>query len=382
MNIFAARKDTSVFSLSGQIASVLVLAVLFWATNVPLFFSTAKAAQLTLVKDTLTDSDLGVLTKHVIAWTTATSTIAGQTIKITLDPNTSRFTQVFSSATTTDITSTGFTITNTCSGAASEVTVQGNYNNGTDENLTLTVCAGDTIAAGAKTLTVGASTKLWTNPSIAGSYRILVGGTWDDSGETRVAIIDDVVVTASVNTSFTFTVSGVSTGTGVNGDTTSTTTTATAIAYGTLTPSTPVIAAQTLAVTTNASNGFVVTVVEDQHLTSATGADIDNFKDGADTATPTAWTSPLSTLGTEATYGHFGVTSEDSTLTAGDEFGSQLYAGNIAAAREVFMHTGPADGTTANQGSTKVGYKIEVGSLQEAGNDYTNSLTYVATPTF
>lgn len=382
MNIFEAQKDPAVFSLSGQIAFVLILAVLFWATNVPLFFNTAEAAQVTLVKDTLSDSDLGVLATHVIQWTTATSTLAGQTIKIQLDPNTNLFTQAFSSATTTDITATGMTITNTCSGAANEVTVQGNYNGGADENLTLTVCSGDSLAAGAKTLTVGAATRLWTNPSVATSYRVLIGGTWDDSGETRVAIIDDVVVTASVNTSLTFVVGGLASGSSVNGDTTSTTTTATAISYGVLAPLTEVIAGQSLAVTTNATNGFIVTVIQDQNLTSATGADIDKFKDGASTATPTAWTAPLGTLGTEATYGHFGVTSEDATLTAGDEFGSQLYAGNIGTAREVFMHTGPSDGTTANQGYTEVAYEIEITSLQEAGNDYTSTLTYVATPSF
>lgn len=43
---------------------------------------------------------------------------------------------------------------------------------------------------------------------------------------------------------------------------------------------------------------------------------------------------------------------------------------------------GPADGSTAHQGRTRVGYKIQIGSLQEAGTDYTNTLTYVATPTF
>ena len=145
---------------------------------------------------------------------------------------------------------------------------------------------------------------------------------------------------------------------------------------------TPVIAGQSLAVTTNATNGFIVTVIQDQNLTSATGADIDKFKDGAATSVPTAWTAPLGTLGSEATYGHFGVTSEDATLTAGDEFGSQLYAGNLATAREVFMHNGPSDGTTANQGYTEVAYEVEITSLQEAGTDYTSTLTYVATPSF
>ena len=58
------------------------------------------------------------------------------------------------------------------------------------------------------------------------------------------------------------------------------------------------------------------------------------------------------------------------------------YVGNFDNPRGIFWHTGPSDGTTANIGSTTVAYTIQVGALQEAGNDYTNTLTYVATPTF
>ncbi|NBV76676.1 hypothetical protein EBR66_00710 [bacterium] len=210
----------------------------------------------------------------------------------------------------------------------------------------------------------------------------MIGGTQDNSGETRVAILSNVTVTASVDTSFTFTVAGVASGASVNGDTTSTTT-ATAIGFGTLVPTVPVIAAQDLTVTTNAVNGFSVTVQEDQNLTSANGADIDLFKDGNENVAPTTWTSPTNTLGQEKTYSHLGISSEDATLTAGDEFGTSLYAGNFGSTtRQVFYHNGPANGSTANIGATRVGYKIEIASLQEAANDYINRITYVATPVF
>jgi hypothetical protein len=153
--------------------------------------------------------------------------------------------------------------------------------------------------------------------------------------------------------------------------------------FGTLAPGAPAVMAQRLNVVSNAVGGFTVTVQANQNLLSGTGADIDTFKDGASTAVPTAWTAPLNTLGTEATYGHFGVTSEDASLSAGDEFGSALFAGNLVASpREVFYHTGSADGIANDVGSTSVAYKVEIGSLQEAGNDYTATLTYVATPTF
>ena len=208
-------------------------------------------------------------------------------------------------------------------------------------------------------------------------------GTWTDTGQARVAIIDDVVVTASVDTTLTFTITGVAIDTVVNGSATTTgTTTATSIPFGTLSPGTTYRMAQDLSVSTNASNGFTVTVVADQTLTSGSGADINTFVNGDSTSTPIAWQSPAGTLGDDTTYGHWGVTSADSDLN-GDEFGTDLYAGNfLSAPREVFAHTGPADGSTADQGQTRVGYQIEVDNLQEAGTDYTATLTYVATPTF
>jgi hypothetical protein len=45
-------------------------------------------------------------------------------------------------------------------------------------------------------------------------------------------------------------------------------------------------------------------------------------------------------------------------------------------------HTGPSDGFTAGQGATRVGYQIEISALQEAGDDYSTTLRYIATPTF
>jgi hypothetical protein len=306
-------------------------------------------------------------------------------MSITFDPAGGAFGLSFSSATSTDITALGMTVVSNatnCSGAASEVYPIGTGFGTANESYDFTVCAGDTVTAGAKTIFIGTSTQLITNPASANSYRIVIGGTWADAGETRVAILDDVVVTAAVATSFTFTVNGTTTGIGVNGTTTSTTTTATAIGFGTLTPGVVYTAAQRLEVITNAANGFSVTVRQDQNLTSATGADIDSFRDGAATVAPEAWAAPLATLGSEDTYGHFGVTSEDSTLTGGDLFGSNLWGGATTSPRQVFYHTGPADGTTAHQGRTVVGYQIQVSALQEAGNDYTNTLTYVATPVF
>lgn len=168
----------------------------------------------------------------------------------------------------------------------------------------------------------------------------------------------------------------------VNGETLTGYASSSYIAFGTLAPGVAKVLGQRLNVTTNAAFGYSVTVVQDGNLRSSTGADIDLFSNGTELATPGPWVVPTNTLGSEATYGHIGVTSDDAVLSAGDEFGTQQFAGNFANPRQVMYHNAPADGVTAGVGSTTVAYKVEIASLQEAGTDYTNTLTYVATPIF
>ncbi len=195
------------------------------------------------------------------------------------------------------------------------------------------------------------------------------------------------MVTAAVDTSFTFTVAGVATGT-VNQEAITGSTSATSIPFGVLTQGSATTSAQQLSVSTNASYGFAVTVQVDQQLLSSTGADIDGFIDGAYTDTPVAWDPPTATISDEDTWGHWGLTTEDASLTAGltDPFDAggtgQLFVSASTTPVEVFRHNGPSDGVTANIGRTRVGYKVEISPLQEAGNDYTATLTYVATPVF
>jgi hypothetical protein len=234
---------------------------------------------------------------------------------------------------------------------------------------------------------IGGTTNKVTNPA-AGAYQITVGGTMADSGTTMVAIISTVTMTAAVSTAFTFTITGVAAGqTSANGEsspsTTTVATTATSVPWGTLTAgaANAETARQDLAVTTNATNGFTVTIQENQPLTAGTGAVIYNFANGTNTATPTAWSSPSKTIGSPMTYGHMGVTSSSTEGTS--EFISAKYVGNIQAApRTIMSYSGPSDGTVNDKGLTQVGFKIEITSLQAAGNDYTNVLTYVATPVF
>jgi hypothetical protein len=371
-------------SRARQLGLFLAGAVLASTLGLPAFLGTASAAGLTDISDTISDSGPSYPSNHVIAYTASSTVTAAQTIKIQFDPAGDAFD--ISAVVAADVSATGMTVVanvGACGAGGDEVypTID---SSAPDESVTLTVCATDTVAAGAKTVTIGNNHAI--NPSSAGSYVIRIAGTQADSADTRVAIVNTVTVTASVDTSLTFTVAGVATGTSVvvNGDWLSTTTSATAIQFGTLAVSASTTAAQDLTVTTNAANGFVVTLKQDQNLTSNTGADIDLFKDGAATAVPTAWTTPLATLGTEATYGHFGITSDDTDLNGGEftSGGGRKYAGDFNAARQVFSHTAPSDGTTQDIGKARIGFKIQISALQEAAKDYTNRIIYVATPTF
>ncbi len=360
---------------SSIVLFLLVVTILCWTLGPLGWFGIVRAASLTNVSDTLSTSAPSSAAVHTISFKTPTGIAAGQTITITFDNNFGSVATIVAA----DVTWSGKTLAATCSGTTWGLASAGQV-------VTLTSCT-DTVAANATiTLTIGNSHKI-TNPAATGSYKITIAGTMVDSGTAMVAIVNQVTMTASVDTSFTFTVSGVASGqANANGDAnnggnTNVTTTSTTIPWGTLVAGTAKTARQDLTVATNATNGFAVTLQQNQDMTSSTGSSIHAFKDGAYTAAPTAWTAPANTLGNPSTYGHYGITSEDSDLNS-DEFGTALYAGNINTPRTIFSNSGPADGTSANIGATKIGFKIQISALQQAGNDYTNTLTYIATPTF
>jgi len=371
---------------------MVTLATIFWSFGLP-SLRFAEAANVTSFSNTLSDSAPNVAANHTITFVTPSGLSAGDIITINFPAG--EFGAIGSlDENDLDLAVNGVdrNLGAAASGATWGVTAAGD---------TIDIESGtDTIGAGATvTIQIGThatfqavgATQI-TNPSTATSYEIdLVFGTDgsnNDTGSTRVAIVPDVTVTASVDTIFSFTVDGVLAGTVVNTSPASTTTgdtTATAIPFGELIADTASTAAQALSVETNAANGFVVTVQTDQQLTSSNGADIDGFQDGSFTTTPTAWTQPGATPGAENEYGHWGISSTDESLTGSL---APLYNGGndfVSASTtpvEVFRHDGPTDGSIADQGTATVIYQVEISALQEAATDYTATLTYVATPVF
>jgi hypothetical protein len=347
------------------------------------FYHTAQAANLVNVSDTLSDSDISAPSNHTIAFTMPAGSpgiSAGQTITVTFPAGFS-LTGVAVGDVDLQTASTDRTLVAGAPGAS-----QWGYTLAS-QTITLTAGTGITVSAGetveiqiGTNATFGATGANQIDNPTAGSYEIVITAGTADTGRTRVAIIDNVVVSAIVDTSFTFTITGLATSTVVNTYSTTGSTTPTAINFGRLVANTPETLAQRLRVTTNADSGFTVTVAQDSNLQSSNGADIDSFSNGTNVNTPTAWSSPTNNIALENTWGHWGITSNDDLNT--NEFGSNGFVAASTTPRAVFSHGGPADGTTADVGQAEVAYRIEITPLQEAADDYNTTLTYVATPIF
>ena len=375
------------FSLLQATAAVCTLAIILWSLGLPTL-RFAEAANVKSFSDTLSDSAPSSVSNHTITFVTPTGLVAGDTISIEFETG---FTGIGSlTAEDLDLSVNGSDqslINGAASGANWNVTAAGQVIDITSGTSTIGANATVTIEIGTNATFATSGDSQITNPAV-GSYWITAAVGNSDSGQTMVAIVDSVTVTASVDTIFNFTVNGVNNTLAVNGATTTGTSTPTTIPFGTLVADTPATLAQDLEVSTNAANGFVVTVQTDQQLSSSNGADIDGFIDGAYTNSPTQWVSPAQTLGQENTYGHWGITSNDNSVTPSltDEFdvggNGEDYVSASTTPVEVFRHNGPTNGTLDGIGITRVGYTVETSALQEAATDYTATLTYVATPVF
>lgn len=388
-------RTSSSFSLLQATAAIVSLTILLWSLGLP-SLRFVEAANVTTFSDTLSDSGPGVVSDHTIMFVTPTGVANGETI--TIDFSDGPFT--FGSVNHTDIDviddTNDLLLADDCSGGEEVGATT------TGSSLVLTFCLGDGAfipANGTTTIKIGSNATFggdagdadaqMTNPAVGAKEISVTAGSLPDTGTTEVAIVSAVTVTASVDTQFTFTVSGVAGGASVNtADVTDGDTTATEIDFGKLVANSATTTAQDLQVITNAYNGFVVTVTADGQLESTNGADIDGYRNGNYDTTPVAWEGATPVLGDEDTYGHWGLTSDDPTLTSGltNPFnagsGGDRFVSASTTPVEVFRHTGPTDGSLTGQGTTRVGYKVEITSLQEAADDYTATLTYVATPVF
>lgn len=196
----------------------------------------------------------------------------------------------------------------------------------------------------------------------AGSKLVLSGG-FGDTGTLMIPIItnDQVVVTATVDTTLSFTVSHNS------------------ISFGTLSPSAARYATNdglgsnsetvghSLTASTNASSGYVVYVKGDT---------LKNNANGTLTIQAIGGTAAGSNPGSEQFGIKVAASGGSGTLTTPYNATNFAYAATAASQDEIAHATQPSDLTTYN-----VTYLANIGALTEAGA-YSTTLTYTATGTF
>ncbi|MFA4930827.1 MAG: DUF2341 domain-containing protein, partial [Patescibacteria group bacterium] len=222
------------------------------------------------------------------------------------------------------------------------------------------------------------------NPPTEGPYSYIV--EWYETNNAtgsplfiqdgQVYLNQGINVTASVPTSLTFIIDAVASGQSVNGATTNIDTASDQIDFGTLSGAADLIGAHDVTISTNATSGFIVTLQSSGDFTS--GAN--NLNDFTGTnSVPTIWLSPPGS-GTESYWGY---TTDDPSLSqvVVDRFISNKWASFTSAPAEIFSHGQPTDGITTGEGTTRVGYQLEITNHQPAGY-YTTNLIYICTATY
>lgn len=159
-----------------------------------IYLPTAKAASLTSpISDILTRLKISTAANHTIVFTTPSGIDVGDTVALTF-------------AADFDISAV----------VVGDVTIGGNAPASAvpaGQVLTITADADTTVAAaGTATIVIGNSHII--NPTTTGSKIISIAGTFGDTGSLAVSMVtdDQVVVTASVDPSFSFTISDVAIG--------------------------------------------------------------------------------------------------------------------------------------------------------------------------
>ncbi len=293
-----------------------------------------------------------------------TSTVI-RCIKVQFSTSTGSFTAV-----------TGITTTSATVNAAS--TLINSSLTGWTLNVATNGVVTNTNAAGITPSTLSGATyriDATTNGSTVGTTYFALFNTYSDVGcstavdTTQIAFVYTAgqQVSVDVNSTLIFTVSAVSSGATVNSATTNITTTSTAIPLGKPTGATNSIAAQDLAVTTNAGGGYTCFI----RYTGAPASGAATIADWTGTnAAPTTFASP----GTEG----FGYTTEDFTLGTGTvgRFNANKWAAFTTTNAEIIYSS-----TSVAAQSTRVGFQVGVSAVTKAGN-YTTAVIYTVTPVF
>ncbi len=229
----------------------------------------------------------------------------------------------------------------------------------------------------------------------ADTYSIIIqqlnsGGTVIDQTVTKIGVVDAVKVSASIAPQLTFTITGINSGVSACGVNTSVTTTALTVPFGALTINQFVNAAQKLAVSTNALNGYAVTVAENDQLgrggnlcatdgSASNTCIVDTTAAGASHTTSAEWTAPANHgFGYSIGAATAGVTRAFFFNESSRTFSAKQFADLQATKdpQQIFSR-----GTVAANDEVDVCYRIAPAATNAAG-EYENYLVYTASATF
>ena len=341
-------------------------------------------ADLTDVKDTLSDSRPSIGANHTIEFklAVANNIEENDTIAITFPAG-------------FDLTSVVYTDVDLSGSSSGERLIVGLSPNTTQwgaavSGQVLTFTAPSTAATylgGGETVTIeigtnatagSTGTNQIVNPTAA-SYTInmAANGAVPDTGATVVAIISGVTVTATIAESLTFAIAGVNdTICTLGGTATAVTTTASAVPFGLMNSNAFKKGCQTLTLNTNGGNGYSLTSQETDQLTNAGLQTIPDTTCDTGTCTEStaaAWTTASANHG----LGHTCVGLDCITgYSTGSNFRQFASIADAETAVQMMSSSSPVTNSTST-----VVYKISTSGSQPSG-DYSNVVVYIATAQF
>jgi len=270
------------------------------------------------------------------------------------------------------------------------------------DRTTNSCAAGSTI-----TVTIGDTNKKLINPApitsghtqgVADVYTINVktrdgsDNTLDESN-VKVAVLEGVLVSATIQETLTVTVAGISSSTSVCGQTTDVTTTATSVPWGTIANfGSHMEAAQSVTVSTNAVSGYTVKIAENDQMgrngITCTGANageanncIQDTTCGATACSETTSQDWTSTSYYGMGYSLANVSGTDAAFTyneSGRTFSAKQFADLEASETQ---QTIMSKSSPAASSQVYVCYRLNISATQPAGY-YFNRIAYTATATF
>lgn len=348
---------------------------------------------------------------HTVSFTTASAVYNGR-VKIRIPSLTSNNNDGRPDQSAFDFN--GITATNvTCPAEAGDLdfvapTASVSGANGCESGYSCFECkfSGTLPATTAKTFIIGDATKKLINPSAslthaqgtADTYTTIVevmnaNGNVEDSANTKIAIIESVFVSATVDSTLSFSVAAQESSEAHCGKTTSVATTVATVPLGTLAAQTFYDAAQTLTVSTNEPSGYAVTIEEDNQMgiDGGTATEIPDTSCDDGTCThliPANWNTATATDSAAYGLGYSlnNISGSDAAFTYADR---QVYLAKQIPCTSAAGTCGTQDtaqtimsnATVVDAKQIDVCYRIDIAGTQKAGY-YWNKVMYIATPSF